>query len=290
MDSEPTLDVPTTSESTPTETHDAEQPRVLAISLPDKVHSRFHTRLTADTFAVKKLSIYPKTTPELLLLNTPSPLELQIGNVRKELCGYYTGARTHVQGIVDRWIHIENMVESTFLRLLVLVNVTLTYTFPLRRMCSCISIFALTARIKSFRDPTEPLNPALLFTGISALTASIFARSRSLPTRFLLPPLSFLGTFIYFLPGTASRIGSYAEELEDRYIPKLGEVRRTGVAHGAMAVGRLRESAREGKETLERSARRVVDAVEDRTGLKLGDVFGDGSHEGDQHSGKDSKA
>ena len=206
------------------------------------------------------------------------------------MCGYYTGARTHVQGIVDRWIHIENMVESTLLRLLVLLNVTLTYTCPLRCMLSCIPISALTARIKSFRDPTEPLNPALLFTGISALTASIFARSRSLPTRFLLPPLSFLGAFIYFLPRTASRIGSYAEELEDRYIPKLGEVRRTGVAHGVMAVERLRESAREGKETLERGARSVVDAVEDTTGLKLGDVFGDGSDEGDQHSGKDSKA
>ncbi|KIM59534.1 hypothetical protein SCLCIDRAFT_1217663 [Scleroderma citrinum Foug A] len=237
-DSERTLDVPTTSESKPTEVHDVEQPRVLAISLPDK------------------LSIYPKATPELVLLDTPSPLELQIGNVRRELCGYYTGARTHVQGIVDRWIHIENMVET---------------------------------RIKSFRDPTEPLNPALLFTGISALTASIFARSRSLPTRFLLPPLSFLGAFIYFLPRTASRIGSYAEELEDRYIPKLGEVRRTGVAHGAMAVERLRESAKEGKETLEKGARSVVDAVEDTTGLKLGDVFGDGSDR-DQHSGKDSKA
>ena len=57
-----------------------------------------------------------------------------------------------------------------------------------------------------------------------------------------------------------------------------------------MAVERLRESAREGKETLERGARSVVDAVEDTTGLKLGDVFGDGSDEGDQHSGKDSKA
>ena len=56
-----------------------------------------------------------------------------------------------------------------------------------------------------------------------------------------------------------------------------------------MAVERLRESAKEGKETLEKDARSVVDAVEDTTGLKLGDVFGDGSDR-DQHSGKDSKA
>ena len=56
-----------------------------------------------------------------------------------------------------------------------------------------------------------------------------------------------------------------------------------------MAVERLRESAKEGKETLEKGARSVVDAVEDTTGLKLGDVFGDGSDR-DQHSGKDSKA
>ena len=164
------------------------------------------------------------------------------------------------------------------------------FSRTLHQLTHPLSDVSFTARMKSFRDPTEPLNPALLYTGISALTASIFARSRSLPTRVLFPPLSFLGAFIYFLPRTASRVGSYAEELEDRYVPKLGEVRKTGVAHGAMAVERLRESTREGKEALERGARSVVDAVESSTGLKLGDVFGDGKGRGDQPSDKDSKA
>ncbi|KAL4078052.1 apolipo protein O-domain-containing protein [Scleroderma citrinum] len=223
-DSESVADAPTTGEGPSTAAQGATEPRVLEIALPDK------------------LSIYTKSTSGLVLLDSPSPLELKIGKVRRELCGYYTGARAHVQGVLDRWIRVENNVES---------------------------------RIKSFRDPIEPLNPALLYTGISALTASIFARSSSLPTRFLLPPLSFLGAFVYFLPRTASRVGSYAEELEDRYVPKLGEVRRTGIAHGKMALERLGESARDGKGALEKGAGSIVGAIESSTGLKLGDVFGD---------------
>ncbi|KAG6335103.1 hypothetical protein ID866_3992 [Astraeus odoratus] len=201
-----------------------------------------------------KLPIYPRPSPTLVLLDTPSSLELRIGEVRRELCGHYAGARAHVQGVIDRWIHIENMVES---------------------------------RIKSFRDPTEPLNPGLLYTGVSALTASVFARSRSLPTRFLLPPLSFLGAFIYFLPRTAGRVGSYVEEIEDRYAPRLGEVRRTGVAHTAMALDKIQESTKGGKDALATGARSVIEAIESGTGLKLGDVVGRVKNGGKDTSGPD---
>ncbi|KAH7882718.1 apolipo protein O-domain-containing protein [Phlebopus sp. FC_14] len=188
-----------------------------------------------------ELSIYPKPTPTLVLLDTSSPLELRIGQVRRELSGYYNGARTQVQGVVDQWINIEGMVES---------------------------------RIKSFRDPTEPLNPGLLYTGVSALTASILVRSRSLPARFLLPPLSFLGAFVYFLPRTAGRVGDWAEELEGRYVPRVGEVRRTSIAHSGMALAMLREKTKEGKDSLNRGARTVVENIERGTGLKLEDALG----------------
>lgn len=214
--------------------HSTERPTngVLDIELPDK------------------LPIYPKPNELLVLLDTPSPLELKIGQIRREVCGYYTDARASVQGVVDRWIHVESMVES---------------------------------RLKSFRDPTEPLNPGLLYTGIAALTTSIFTRSRSLPTRFLLPPLSLLGAFAYFLPRTAHRVGSYAEELEGQYAPRVGEIRQTGIAHTQMAVERVRESAREGKEAVGKGASSLVEAIESATGLKLGDVLG---KEGEKESGK----
>lgn len=205
------------------------------------------TRDVLDINLPDKLPIYPKPNRGLILLDTPSPLELQIGQLRREVCGYYTDVRANVQGVVDQWIHVESMVES---------------------------------RLKSFRDPTEPLNPGLLYTGIAALTTSIFTRSRSLPTRLLLPPLSLFGAFSYFLPRTAHRVGSYAEELEGRYAPRVGEMRQTGVAHTQITVQRIRDSAREGKEAVGKSARSLVEAIESATGLKLGEVLGkDGGKE-----------
>ncbi|KIJ13020.1 hypothetical protein PAXINDRAFT_170902 [Paxillus involutus ATCC 200175] len=176
-----------------------------------------------------KLSIYPK----------PSP--------------------TIVQDVIDRWIHVEETVES---------------------------------RIKSFRDPSEPLNPGLLYTGVSALTASILVRSRSLPTRFVLPPLSLLGAFAYFLPRTAGRVGDWAEELEDKYVPRVGEIRRTSIAHTGMAWEKLGDKFRDGREGLGRGARSVVDGIESSTGLKLGDAVGWTVATGNKTSGskEDKKA
>ncbi|KAI6095675.1 apolipo protein O-domain-containing protein [Pisolithus croceorrhizus] len=225
-----------------------------AESLPsdiNDVHSIGHpTKAFLHVDLPDKLPIYPKSNAPLVLLDIPSPLELKIGQIRREVCGYYVGARANVQGIVDRWIHVESMVET---------------------------------RLKSFRDPTEPLNPGLLYTGVAALTTSIFTRSRSLPTRFLLPPLSLLGAFAYFLPRTAYRVGSYAEELESRYAPRVGEIRQTGVIHMQMVVGRLGESAREGKVVVGKGVRSLVEAIESVTGLKLGDVL---RKEGERENGK----
>ncbi|KAI9463440.1 apolipo protein O-domain-containing protein, partial [Boletus coccyginus] len=188
-----------------------------------------------------QLSIYPSPTLTLVLLDTPSPLELRIGQVRREVCGYYSDARTQVQGVIDRWVHIEETVES---------------------------------RLKSFRDPVEPLNPGMLYTGISALTASVVVRSRSLPVRFLLPPLSFIGAFAYFLPCTAGRVGGWVEDLEGRYAPRVGEIRRTSVAHTGMALGMLGEKYREGKQGLGKGARSVVEGIESSTGLRLSVALG----------------
>ncbi|KAG0693327.1 apolipo protein O-domain-containing protein [Suillus ampliporus] len=180
--------------------------------------------------------MYPASIPELLLLDTPSALEKQIGTVRREITGYYSGVHSQAQGIIDRWISVEEKVET---------------------------------RIKSFRDPTEPMNPGLLYTGISALTTSVLTRSRALPTRILLPPAALVGAFAYFLPGTASRVGAYAEELEDRYVPRVGEIRRTSIAHSGIAWERAKEGVAAGRESVNNGVKSIVERIEEGTGLKL---------------------
>ncbi|EGO28782.1 hypothetical protein SERLADRAFT_459578 [Serpula lacrymans var. lacrymans S7.9] len=189
----------------------------------------------------ERLPIYAAPTPELVLLDTPSILETRIGEVRREVKKAYQGAHTQVQGVVSRWIGVEEAVES---------------------------------RIKSFRDPTEPVTPGLLYMGISTLTGSILARSRSLPTRIILPPTLFIAAFVHFLPKTASNVGDYAEELEDRYIPKFGEKRRIGVAHSRMGWERAKEGVATGQESFGKGVQGVVDKVQEVTGLKLGDALG----------------
>lgn len=176
--------------------------------------------------------------------------------VRREITGYYTGVHSKAQGIIDRWISVEEKVESEFYRFLLT-------TTPL------LTIEPRTARIKSFRDPTEPLNPGLLYTGISALTTSVLTRSRALPIRILLPPAALASAFAYFLPGTASRVGSYAEELEDRYVPRFGEIRRTSVAHSGIAWERAKGGAAAGRESLNNGVKGIVESIEQGTGLNL---------------------
>lgn len=220
-----TANAPTSSATTPDDT----------ASSPERPSKR------GPVGVADKLSIYPNHSPPLVLLDSPSPLETQIGQIRRELGGHYNGAIGQVQNIIHRWISIESRVES---------------------------------RIKSFRDPTESLNPGLLYTGLSALTVSIFARSRRLPARVLLPPLSFLGAFAYFLPLTASRIGEYAEELEDKYTPQVAQVRRTGVAHTTMTLEKLHESTGQFGATFSRGIRTVAHTIENTTGFKLNDALG----------------
>ncbi|KAG1750565.1 uncharacterized protein EDB91DRAFT_1244149 [Suillus paluster] len=149
-----------------------------------------------------KLSIYPASIPDLVLLDTPSALEKRIGI-----------------GIIDRWISVEEKVES---------------------------------RIKSFRDPTEPLNPGLLYTGISALTTSVLTRSRALPTRILLPPCS-----------------SSWRSLKIVMFPALERSEKLLVAHSGIAWERAKEGAAAGRVSVNNGVKSVVESIEQGTGLKL---------------------
>ncbi|KAF8636104.1 hypothetical protein AX17_003809 [Amanita inopinata Kibby_2008] len=189
----------------------------------------------------EKLSIYPSPTSDILLFDTPSPLELQIGRVRRRVTGAVCDARDQVQQVVNRWIGVEHAVEG---------------------------------RVKSILSPNEQITQGLLYTGISTLTASIIARNRSLPTRLLLPPLFLLLSAHHFLPGTSSNLSSYLGSVEDAYFPRVAEKHDVARAHTRMTWERLREGTKEGREWVGRGMIGVVEKVQEVTGLKVGEVLG----------------
>ncbi|KAK2462434.1 hypothetical protein APHAL10511_005531 [Amanita phalloides] len=94
----------------------------------------------------QKLSVYDQYEPEIILLESPSPLELRIGQVRRKITQALTQVRDEGQGIVNKWIGVEQAVEK---------------------------------RVKSIVSPNEHITQGLLYTGIGTLTGSIIARNRS---------------------------------------------------------------------------------------------------------------
>ena len=137
----------------------------------------------------------------------------------------------------------------------------------------------LIERLKSFKDPSESLTPSLLYVGVAALTGSVLARSRGLPTRILLPPTLTLIAFSHFLPNTASNVGSYVTDLERRYVPRAAEIQETAIAHSKMTWEMAKEKAADGKETVEEGVRKAVGTVQEKTGLKLREALGWGREE-----------
>ncbi|EEB90332.1 hypothetical protein MPER_11472 [Moniliophthora perniciosa FA553] len=80
----------------------------------------------------EKRPIYPQPDTEILVQEVPSELERQIGIARKSLTATYREAHGHVQGLVSRWIGVEQAVEH---------------------------------RVKSIISPEESLNPGILYVG-----------------------------------------------------------------------------------------------------------------------------
>jgi organizing structure protein 2 len=57
------------------------------------------------------LSIYPEPDPEIVLQETPSELERQMGVARRAVADVYLNAHQEVQGVVSKWIGVEQAVE-----------------------------------------------------------------------------------------------------------------------------------------------------------------------------------
>ncbi|KAH9837539.1 apolipo protein O-domain-containing protein [Rhodofomes roseus] len=188
-----------------------------------------------------KLSIYPEPDRDVLLIETPSELEKQIGKVRSSVTATYLDARAQVQGVVSRWISVEESVEK---------------------------------RIKSLVAPDEPLTPGILYVGVATLTGSVLARNRSLPVRLALPPTLLLLSLRHFLPKTGHNVSSYLGSLEDTYLPGVAEKHDIAKAHSAMTWARLQDASAAGRARLGESVLRAVVSLEQATGLKLQDTLG----------------
>lgn len=65
----------------------------------------------APSTSREKLPIYPAPESQLVLVDTPSELERQIGHVRRTLTEKYSESYSYVQAWVDRWIDVEHAVE-----------------------------------------------------------------------------------------------------------------------------------------------------------------------------------
>jgi len=203
--------------------------------------------LSSDLQTTQKLSIYPQPESETILLDTPSPLEHQIGQARRKITETIRQVRDEGQGIVNKWIGVEQAVEK---------------------------------RVKSIVSPKEQITAGLLYTGIATLTGSIMARNRSYLARLTLPGALFFVSLNHFLPETTGNLSSYVGSVEERYFPKVAEKHAIANAHARMTWERVKESTRDGREWVGRNVDWSVKKVQEVTGLKVRDVVG-GRKEGE---------
>ncbi|KAF5367354.1 hypothetical protein D9615_010274 [Tricholomella constricta] len=189
----------------------------------------------------EKLSIYPSPTPDILLVETPSPLEQQIGVARRRITDTYRETHNQFQGVISRWIGVEHAIEN---------------------------------RVKAIVSPQESLTPGLLYVGVATLTGSIIARNRLLATRLVLPPLFLVVSAKHFLPKTTANLSSYFGSLEETYFPSLARKHDIANFHAHMAWDRIRDSSQNGRRWVNESAEVAVDKVQEMTGLKLKETLG----------------
>ncbi|KAJ7055838.1 apolipo protein O-domain-containing protein [Mycena amicta] len=189
----------------------------------------------------QKLSIYPDPPRDILLLDTPSALEQHIGVVRRTATGHINTAHAHVQGLVSRWIGVENRVEH---------------------------------RIKSLLPADERLVPGVLYAAVAFLSGAIVARHRGLTLRIILPPTLGLAATTHFLPKLSANIRAYASDLEDHYAPGLAKTHEIGKAHTAMGWERVKDGTAAARDSAKGGVLKALEAVQGATGLKLREALG----------------
>jgi len=210
----------------------------------------------------RQLSIYPEPEREIVVVDSPSVLETQIGVVRKAVTGVARDVHRRVHGAVSEWIGIEHAVERACL--------------PLLKSPSYINSLFLD-RVKALIAPDEPLTPALLYVGVTSLSGSILARNRSVFTRVLLPPTFFLLSLKYFLPKTTQNVSAYAGSLEEEHFPSLAQKHAVAIAHSQMTWERVRAASISGRDKVQDGLGSAARKVQELTGLKVHEALGRGT-------------
>ncbi|KAH7105171.1 apolipo protein O-domain-containing protein [Auriculariales sp. MPI-PUGE-AT-0066] len=188
-----------------------------------------------------KLSIYPKEEPVILLEPDPSRLELEIRNVRLVITDKFIETRSAVQQSVERWIGVEQHVESA------------------------------SNQVVQAKD--ESITPGILYVGVAGLTGSILARGRVFPVRFLLPPALFIGAMPYFLPRTTANISAWLSQLEHAYVPEFAKQHDAVVGRSREIVGTARAHSAMTLERVKNGAEWAVGETQRVTGLQLREAF-----------------
>jgi organizing structure protein 2 len=212
-----------------------------------------------------QLSIYPELEREIVVVDSPSVLETQIGVARKAVTGVARDVHRRVHGVISEWIGIEHAVERACF---------FHFTFPIFLSYNCNYFLD---RVKALIAPGEPLTPALLYVGVASLSGSILARNRSVFTRVLLPPTFLLLSFNYFLPKTAQNVSAYAGSLEEKHFPTLARKHAVAIAHTHMTWERAREAGISGRDRIQDGLGGAVRRVQELTGLKVQEALGRGA-------------
>jgi len=198
----------------------------------------------------EKPSIYPTPDKDILLVETTSPLEQHIARAHTVVETGLVDAHAKVQGVVSKWITVEEKVE---------------------------------ARVKSLvpSKTIEPLTPGLLYVGIATLSASIIARTRGRTLRVVLPSIAFFGSLNYFLPVTSSNIGRYTRELESNYLPTVAVHHNAVENRISTTIDQTHATLRGSQKTVYANAQhqistglgKVASELEKQTGWKVAEVF-----------------
>lgn len=149
-------------------------------------------------------------------------------------------------------------------------NVELSASRPL--LCDCQRAND-SGEIKSVLPADESLTPGIIYVLIAGLSGSVLTRTRSLPIRWLTPPLFTLAALPYFLPKTSHNLRSYLSDVEDKNFPEFAQRHDQIVGTAANHWDLLKERVGSASDKAEGWGNQAVKGIENSTGLRVGDVI-----------------
>ncbi|GHJ89446.1 hypothetical protein NliqN6_5848 [Naganishia liquefaciens] len=188
-----------------------------------------------------KPSIYPSPHATVTLVESPPPLAAHVRVAREAVTDVMGDAKVQINKAVDRWVKWERVVER---------------------------------EVKSVIAKDEPLTPGILYIGVAGLAGSVLARNRNILVRLLLPPTLLVAASPYFLPQTSANIRAYLSRVEDAHFPEFAATHRAVNAqvHDTFSSALSRVEHVSGD--VGQLGGKVVSAVEEHTGLRLGEALG----------------